>query len=206
MASTNKTPGLELSQFLATDKPSWLGDYNSDMSKIDTGYTSIKAEAEGAAGDATNAKNIANNAVATANNAVATANSAASAVNNLSTNINGWVTYTFPNPNVSKFTSYSLIAVYNTTLQIISMYGSINSNSPFSAGEVLFVLPEIIRPKSDIYIYSPGYIATSGANANSAINIILTATNGNVILNSAATTENNFRMTCFLTMSGWGTT
>lgn len=199
MASTNKTTGLELSQFLATDKPSWLGDYNSDMSKIDTGYTSIKAEAEGAAGDATNAKNI-------ANNAVAKANSATSAVNELSTNINGWVTYTFPNPNVSKFTTYSVIAVYNTALQIISLYGSINTNSPLSTGEVLFVLPEIIRPKSNIYIYSPGYISTSGANANSAINIVLNATNGNAVLNSAATTENNFRMTCFLAMSGWGTT
>lgn len=36
MASTNKTPNIELSQFVGTDKPAWLTDYNSDMSKIDT--------------------------------------------------------------------------------------------------------------------------------------------------------------------------
>ena len=36
MASTNKTTNLQLSQFTSTDKPAWLGDYNQDMSKIDT--------------------------------------------------------------------------------------------------------------------------------------------------------------------------
>ena len=35
MASTNDTANYELSQFIGTDKPSWLGDYNSDMGKID---------------------------------------------------------------------------------------------------------------------------------------------------------------------------
>lgn len=38
MASTNKTTNLQLSQFLGTDKPAWLTDYNSDMQKIDDGY------------------------------------------------------------------------------------------------------------------------------------------------------------------------
>lgn len=36
MASTNKTTNYELSQYIGTDKPTYLGDYNSDMSKIDT--------------------------------------------------------------------------------------------------------------------------------------------------------------------------
>jgi hypothetical protein len=35
MSSTNKTTNYELSQFLGTDKPAWLNDYNQDMSKID---------------------------------------------------------------------------------------------------------------------------------------------------------------------------
>lgn len=35
MGSTNKTTNLELSQFLGTDKPSWLNDYNADMLAID---------------------------------------------------------------------------------------------------------------------------------------------------------------------------
>ena len=36
MTATNKTKNYELSQFVGTDRPTWLGDYNSDMSKIDT--------------------------------------------------------------------------------------------------------------------------------------------------------------------------
>lgn len=36
-ASTNKTANYELPQFVGTDKPTWLGDFNSAMSAIDTG-------------------------------------------------------------------------------------------------------------------------------------------------------------------------
>lgn len=36
MTATNKTANYELSQFVGSDHPTWLGDYNSDMAKIDT--------------------------------------------------------------------------------------------------------------------------------------------------------------------------
>ena len=36
MASTNHTTNYNLSQYVGSDKPTYLGDYNSDMSKIDT--------------------------------------------------------------------------------------------------------------------------------------------------------------------------
>ena len=42
MASTTKTANLELSQFVGTDKPAWLTDYNGDMQKIDDGYKKLK--------------------------------------------------------------------------------------------------------------------------------------------------------------------
>ena len=41
MASTNKTPNYNLSQFIATDKPAWLTDVNGDMSKIDTAIKNV---------------------------------------------------------------------------------------------------------------------------------------------------------------------
>ena len=43
MASTNRTTNYNLSQFLGTDKPAWLVDYNQDMNKIDT---QMKANAD----------------------------------------------------------------------------------------------------------------------------------------------------------------
>lgn len=46
MSSTNKTSNLELSQFIGTDSPKWLTDYNSDMQKIDTGVGTVQAQAD----------------------------------------------------------------------------------------------------------------------------------------------------------------
>lgn len=45
MSSTNKTTNYNLSQYIGTDKPTYLGDYNSDMLKIDT---HLKANADSA--------------------------------------------------------------------------------------------------------------------------------------------------------------
>lgn len=46
MSSTNKTANYNLSQYIGTDKPTYLGDYNGDMLKIDT---QLKANADSAA-------------------------------------------------------------------------------------------------------------------------------------------------------------
>ena len=35
MTATNHTRNYNLSQFVGTDRPTWLGDYNGDMTKID---------------------------------------------------------------------------------------------------------------------------------------------------------------------------
>ena len=46
MASTNKTTHYELSQYIGTDKPTYLVDYNQDMGKIDAGIYGAKSEAD----------------------------------------------------------------------------------------------------------------------------------------------------------------
>lgn len=43
MTATNHTSNYNLSQFEPTDRPTWLGDYNGDMQKLDT---QIKANAD----------------------------------------------------------------------------------------------------------------------------------------------------------------
>lgn len=45
MSSTNKTNYYELNQYIGTDKPTYLGDYNSDMSKIDAGIHEVQETA-----------------------------------------------------------------------------------------------------------------------------------------------------------------
>lgn len=106
MAHTNSTSNYDLSQFIGTDKPTFLGDYNGDMQKIDAAIKGAKDTADGASttanaasalatsasetastaasaaasadANATTALNTANGATTTANSALSTATSAAS--------------------------------------------------------------------------------------------------------------------------------
>lgn len=48
MASTNKTTHYELSQYVGSDKPTYLTDYNNDMSAIDTGMYNAQDKADSA--------------------------------------------------------------------------------------------------------------------------------------------------------------
>lgn len=52
MASTNKTTNYNLSQFIGSDKPAWLSDYNQDMTKIDTAIKNAADTATSASGSA----------------------------------------------------------------------------------------------------------------------------------------------------------
>lgn len=74
MGSTNKTTNYELSQYIGTDKPSWLNDYNNDMLKIDT-QMKVNATAAG-------------NAQTTATSADGKADANALAIQTLNTQIN----------------------------------------------------------------------------------------------------------------------
>ena len=77
MSSTNKTTNYKLSQYIGTDKPTYLGDYNGDMLKIDTQLKANADSASNAASAAGAAKAVAEDAskkVQTLNNSV-TANS-----------------------------------------------------------------------------------------------------------------------------------
>ena len=56
MGYTNKTSHYELPQYVANDKPSWLGDFNSAMLKIDTVMADNDATAEAANSAATGAQ------------------------------------------------------------------------------------------------------------------------------------------------------
>lgn len=112
---TNETENYDLPQFVGTDKPTWLGDFNTAMSSIDTGMatnasniTSLGTRvttAEGVAsqassdvttltstvntlsGNVTTATTTANNAQSTATSALNTANTADGKANTNATNI-----------------------------------------------------------------------------------------------------------------------
>ena len=56
MSATNLTKNLKLPQFLASDKPSWLGDVNGAMLNIDNGYGKMTGDISKANDTASSAK------------------------------------------------------------------------------------------------------------------------------------------------------
>lgn len=81
MSFTNKTPNYELPQYVAEDKPTYLGDFNEAMGKIDTNMKNIDNKAISSVTTAENANS-------TAEEALSTANSAQSAVSQATTTAN----------------------------------------------------------------------------------------------------------------------
>lgn len=51
MTATNHTKNYNLSQFAGTDRPTWLGDYNGDMAKIDARLKQNADDIASASGD-----------------------------------------------------------------------------------------------------------------------------------------------------------
>ena len=95
MASTNKTANYNLSQYVGTDKPTYLSDYNTDMFNIDA---QMKVNADNVATaisgieTATTTANTANTnaqtAISTANSASTTAGEASTTATNAQTTAN----------------------------------------------------------------------------------------------------------------------
>ena len=87
MSSTNKTTHYELSQYVSSDKPTYLSDYNGDMLKIDTAINTAKTTADSASTAATNAATAASGAQTTADTAVTNAATAQTTANTATNNI-----------------------------------------------------------------------------------------------------------------------
>ena len=85
MSSTNKTTYYELSQYVGTDKPTYLTDYNGDMRKIDTALHDAATDASDALTTANSAASVAADAAAAATTATNTANSASETAQNAKT-------------------------------------------------------------------------------------------------------------------------
>lgn len=67
MSSTNKTTHYDLSQYVGTDKPTYLSDYNGDMAKIDAALYEANTKASSAESNASTALTEAGQALEKAN-------------------------------------------------------------------------------------------------------------------------------------------
>lgn len=115
MSSTNKTVTIELSQYVGTDKPTYLTDYNGDMLKIDNAIAQDRA-------DIATAQNKADQADGKADTVADAVASLSDEINNASNGIAKRVTDTEGDIN----TIQSLIGNGTPTTQDKTIIGAIN--------------------------------------------------------------------------------
>lgn len=194
MSSTNKTTNYELSQFLGTDKPAWLNDYNADMNKIDTGIHTAQTTATGADGKAdsantaigtlsnlnttdktsvVNAINEANTTALTAENTASSAGTIASQAKTKADNLEEYLTLsqstnlTFSiNKGTINTAASSLTVRRNTSASLGKIYGNVQINDlQGQTGNFTFTTSDTgFRPSSAITFDGCAYLRVESAS------------------------------------------
>lgn len=170
-ASTNKTANYNLSQYVGSDKPTYLGDYNSDMNKIDTqmkaNSTAIsevgtktdlaKTTADTALNNADLAQNTADEANTTATSALQKAVTNEANINKF--NLTNFESFDSSKMNITKgniLEGYFTIASDNSN-SICKIYGHIMFNISNLSGENTLSFQTSLRPKEDVTINCLGF-------------------------------------------------
>lgn len=120
MSATNKTTYLDLPQFIGTDVPSWLGDFNGAMEKIDTGYNNVDIKAGKAASTANSAASKAHINMQSINSINAELRTLKEAVQNYDNILNFKSITCVPSPNNLKSNS-SMIMTQNSNKTLSSL-------------------------------------------------------------------------------------
>lgn len=162
MSSTNKTPNYQLPQFINTDVPSWLGDFNDAMSKIDTQMKANDTKATGASTNAENANSSATQALETANQANTTANGA----NTNATNALSLATTANDNASTAKQNAETALSTANNASGNASSALSMAQNANTNANKALNGLDKFNLKNSMLFNSSTGNIV-NGQNCGS---------------------------------------
>lgn len=120
MSATNKTTYLDLPKFIGTDVPSWLGDFNGAMEKIDTGYNNVDIKAAQAASTANSASSKADINTESITSINAELKTLKNAVQNYDNILNFKTVTCVPSPNNLKSDS-SMIMTQNTNKTLASL-------------------------------------------------------------------------------------
>lgn len=120
MSATNKTTYLDLPQFIGTDVPSWLGDFNGAMEKVDTGYNNVDIKAGQAASTANSASSKADINTQSITSINAELKTLKNAVQNYDNILNFKTVNCVPSPNNLKNSS-SMIMTQNTNKTLASL-------------------------------------------------------------------------------------
>lgn len=156
MSSTNKTTHYELSQYVGSDKPTYLSDYNGDMLKIDTGINAAKTTADSASTAAGNAATAASGAQNTANTAVTNAATAQTTADTAITNIGTLA-------NLDTATKTSTVAAINEVV------GNIGNKANLTTTDKSDIVSAINEINGEIEVSTQLYLNVSGTNSGFTI-------------------------------------
>lgn len=227
MGSTNKTTNLQLPQWIGTDKPTFLGDFNDAFLKIDEGYGTISgnattaiAQAGQAVQDAENAltkatavetlanqaNTNANTALSTANSALETANSANDSIASINQTLNTFVWQSGQaTPTTGIFSSFNSFVNKNNGLELmgIAVSGALEgAPADIDANTTLFTLPSWARPSTERTIY--GGMTSFGSDGTSITSDFKITTNGEVQkVGSTISNMSYMRMNLMLCTASW---
>lgn len=215
MSSTNKTSNYELTQFIGADKPSWLGDYNTDMGKIDTAMKANNDAANVADGKATTANNsigtLTNlnttnkstlvDAINESNTNAITAQNTANTANNGVTNLINKFNLNQVKENLTVTSSLgtvdynSLKIVHNNDGSVAKIYGSINIGnvSGVTAPVNITISGTGLYPSSNITIHGAQLrtVASTSGAYTSVLGSYNINTDGTITLSQQRYTDTN---------------
>ena len=192
MSATNSTPNYGLPQYVADDKPTYLGDFNKAMLDIDTNMKSIdnkavsaesaaqtanqnatqaiensqtaQSAAEEAQASATLAKSTADTAKSTADTAKSTADTANTTANQTNTDISDWKTHDL------SANGLTLHFAFNKKLNLLGVYGTLEGGSFPGGYQDMGVLPDDFLPKptDTRALNNAGFIQATDNSTNAA--------------------------------------
>ena len=200
MGATNTTTYYNLSQFVGTDKPAWLQDYNGDMLKIDTAINAAKVAADSATLDASAAQLDASTALGDITNTITpaitslqtTVGNQGGAINTINSLIgNGTPTTTDQTiigaineingelPSLTTNTSDSHVEVDYYKIKDVKIVSLSIHNLDKAADTPIFTLPAGFRPSAELTRFF--YASVNSSPSAVAVKI---KTSGEIVPNS----------------------
>lgn len=193
MSATNKTTNYDLPIFVGTDKPSWLGDWNSAMTAIDTAIAGAKSTGDSATTVAGQAKSTAEAASETATAASETAAAASTAASNATTIANNANTQagdakTDAHAALEMATELQEKFAGNRMTRIKQLYPSLIGKTDFS-GEMIIVSSNYnVCGRGSLYFTKTGWNKIIDILYQNAYYILIGVINGNPYNLTPATT------------------
>lgn len=171
MSYTNSTPNLHLPQYIATDKPTYLGDWNASMQTIDTVITATQATANGAMSTATSANSTAQAAQQTANTANGKADNNSTNITEINNGFNVTQALTTPTEN------FVGAPIFRRNSHILLFYGKENQTGGKPSGVVVNSLTKvpIFSYEGNIFNQSVSNISDDFASHFHTGNVIIKA-------------------------------